>query len=410
MKKSTRIASYIAIFGIVFSGGLLVGNSMPVHTLSVNTGSGAGSVLGGLLGQENQLKEDLNLKTMWMVKDILEKKYIHVENLDGDKLSYGAVKGMVSALDDPYTEFMDPEETNEFNESLNAELEGIGAELTVHNQVLTVVSTVKDSPAQKAGLLSDDVILQIDGEMVADMTLYEAVKKIQGKKGTTVKLTVLRKDKDEPFEMEVVRDKITVESVTSEEVETGIWHVAINQFSDDTKMEFNRTINEIKLKNPKGLILDLRYNGGGYLAGSVDILSAFIRGEKEVVSIEYRDERDNEKMYTSGNAQLPDVPLVVLINRGSASASEIVAAAIQDFKRGLLMGETSYGKGTVQEVDPLPDGSSLRFTIAKWISPNGRNVNDVGIAPDREVLPKDEDYDQKFDRQLDEAVKYLRNL
>lgn len=410
MKKSTRIASYIAIFGIVFSGGLLVGNSMPVHTLSVNTGSGAGSVLGGLLGQENQLKEDLNLKTMWMVKDILEKKYIHVENLDGDKLSYGAVKGMVSALDDPYTEFMDPEETNEFNESLNAELEGIGAELTVHNQVLTVVSTVKDSPAQKAGLLSDDVILQIDGEMVADMTLYEAVKKIQGKKGTTVKLTVLRKDKDEPFEMEVVRDKITVESVTSEEVETGIWHVAINQFSDDTKMEFNRTINEIKLKNPKGLILDLRYNGGGYLAGSVDILSAFIRGEKEVVSIEYRDERDNEKMYTSGNAQLPDVPLVVLINRGSASASEIVAAAIQDFKRGLLMGETSYGKGTVQEVDPLPDGSSLRFTIAKWISPNGRNVNDVGIAPDREVLPKDEDYDQKFDRQLDEAVKYLKNL
>lgn len=410
MKKSTRIASYIAIFGIVFSGGLLVGNSMPIHTLSVNSSNSAGSVFGGLLGQDNQLKEDLNLKTMWMVKDILEKKYIHVENLDAEKLSYGAVKGLVSALDDPYTEFMDPEETNEFNGSLNAELEGIGAELTVRDQMLTVVSTVKDSPAQKAGLLSEDVILQIDGEFVAEMTLYEAVKNIQGEKGTTVTLTVLRKEKDEPFELKIVRDKITVESVTSEEVEPGIWHVEVNQFSDDTKMEFNRTINEIKLKNPKGLILDLRYNGGGYLAGSVDILSAFVRGEKEVVSIEYRDSRDNEKMYTSGNAQFPDLPLVVLINKGSASASEIVAAAIQDFKRGLLMGETSYGKGTVQEVDPLPDGSSLRFTIAKWISPNGRSLNDIGVVPDQEVIPKEEDYDQKFDRQLDEAVKYLKNL
>jgi carboxyl-terminal processing protease len=201
-----------------------------------------------------------------------------------------------------------------------------------------------------------------------------------------------------------------VESVRSKEVEKGIWHVEINQFSDDTRMEFNRIINEIKLKNPKGIILDLRFNGGGYLEGAVDILSAFIRGEKEVVSIEYREAKNNEKLKTSGNAQFPDLPLIVLINKGSASASEIVAAAIQDLKRGLLMGETSYGKGTVQEVDPLPDGSSLRFTIAKWITPSGRSINKVGLTPDREVVPQKEDYEKKFDRQLDEAVKYLRTL
>jgi carboxyl-terminal processing protease len=408
MKKSTRIASYIAVFGLVFSSGLLTGNSLPTHSLSVNSGSNTGSILGAT--QDNQLKADLNLKTMGLVKNILQKKYIHVNDLNIEKLSQGAVKGMVSALDDPYSEFMTPEETQQFNESLNAELEGIGAELTVRDQLLLVISTIKDSPAQKAGLLSDDVIVKINEEIVADMTLYEAVKKIQGKKGTEVKLTLLRKDQKAPLELKIIRDTIAVESVRSKEVEKGIWHVEINQFSDDTRMEFNRIINEIKLKNPKGIILDLRFNGGGYLEGAVDILSAFIRGEKEVVSIEYREAKNNEKLKTSGNAQFPDLPLIVLINKGSASASEIVAAAIQDLKRGLLMGETSYGKGTVQEVDPLPDGSSLRFTIAKWITPSGRSINKVGLTPDREVVPQKEDYEKKFDRQLDEAVKYLRTL
>lgn len=408
MKKSTRIASYIAVFGLVFSGGLLVGNSLPTHSLSVTSGTNPGSILG--VGQDNQLKADLNLKTMGLVKNILQKKYIHVNDLDIEKLSQGAVKGMVSALDDPYSEFMTPEETEQFNESLNAELEGIGAELTVRDQLLSVISTIKDSPAQKAGLLPDDVIVKINEEIVADMTLYQAVKKIQGKKGTEVKLTLLRKDQKAPLELKIIRDTITVESVRSKEVEKGIWHVEINQFSDDTRMEFNKTMNEIKLKNPKGIILDLRFNGGGYLEGAVDILSAFIRGEKEVVSIEYREVKNNEKLKTSGNAQFPDLPLIVLINKGSASASEIVAAAIQDLKRGLLMGETSYGKGTVQEVDPLPDGSSLRFTIAKWMAPSGRSINKVGLTPDREVVPLKEDYEKKFDRQLDEAVKYLRNL
>jgi carboxyl-terminal processing protease len=409
MNKSTRIASYIAIFGIVFSTGLLVGNSMPTHSLVNEPAGNTTNILGGLTTKD-QPSQDISLKTFWQVRDILQKKYIHTEKLDGQAMSYGAVKGMVEALDDPYTEFMDPQDTLDFNESLNSELEGIGAEMTVRDQLLLVVSVLKGSPAEKEGLLPDDVILQIDGLPVSDLSLYDAIKKIRGKKGTTVVLTVIRKDKTDPFEIKITRDTITVESVMSEEVSPGIWHVSLNQFSDDTKMEFNRILNEIKLKNPKGIILDLRFNGGGYLDGAVDILSGFIRGEKQVVSIDYRDDKSDEKLKTSGNPQFPDLPLVVLINKGSASASEIVAAAIQDLKRGLLMGETSYGKGTVQEVDPLPDGSSLRFTIARWLSPNGRDINKKGVVPDREVLFKDEDYDKKFDRQLDEAVKYLKTL
>lgn len=408
MKKSTRIASYLAIFGVVFATGLLVGNSLPTHSLSSGTQQET-SVLNNLF--RGKPVEDLNLRTFWQVRELLKEKYIHTDKMVDEKLGYGAVKGMVSALDDPYTEFMDPEETIEFNESLNNELEGIGAEMTVRNQALTVVQTLKGSPAQKAGLLPDDIVYKIDGEETGEMTLYDAINKIRGKKGTTVKLTLLREGKDKPFDLEIARDTIAVESVTYEESsEKGVWIVAINQFSDDTKMEFNRALNEIKAKSPKGIVMDLRYNGGGYLEGAVDVLSGFIKGEKQVVSIEYRDAKTNEKLKTTGLPQFPELPLVVLVNKGTASASEIVALAIKDLKRGIIMGTTSYGKGTVQEVDPLPDGSSIRYTIAKWYSPNGTNINGVGIVPDQVIEIKEEDFDKKFDRQMDEAVKYLKNL
>jgi carboxyl-terminal processing protease len=408
MKKSTRIASYIAIFGIVFVGGLMVGNSLPNKVLSTNYNSNT-NVL-ETTTDKTATQGDLNLNTLWEVRKLLKDKYIHTENLKDQEMAWGAVKGMVSALNDPYTEYMDPKETKDFDEGLNSELQGIGAELTVKNQLLTVVSTVKDSPAQKAGLQPNDVVYKIDGKTAADMTLYDAITSIRGEPGTSVTLSLLRKGKDKPFDLSITRQKITVASVTSEEKEKGIWHVSINQFSDDTKAEFNRIMDEIKTKNPKGIILDLRFNGGGYLEGAVDILSSFIRGDKTVVNIEYRDQTQNENLKTSGNAQFPDLPLVVLINKGSASASEIVSLAIQELKRGVLIGEQSFGKGTVQEVDPLPDGSSLRYTIAKWNSPGGKNVNGVGIKPDIEVAPKEGDDEKNIDRQLDAAVNYLKNL
>lgn len=404
MKKSTRIASYLAIFGVVFSAGLLAGNSLPTHSLAGEKTN----VLNGVVGN-NSSSGDLDLTTMWQVRDLLKEKYIHTENLKDQEMAWGATRGIVAALDDQFTEYMDPTETKDFNDSLNDNLDGIGAELTVKEGALMVVSTIKDSPAQKAGLLTDDIIYKIDGSETGEMTLYDAIKKIRGTKGTSVTLTLLRKGKDEPFDVTITRDTIMIESVTYEEVEKGIWHLAVNQFSDGTKTEFIKAINAIKLKDPKGIILDLRWDGGGYLNGAVDVLSAFFKGEQQVVSIEYKDPTENEKLKTDGSAAFPDLPLVVLVNKGSASASEIVAAAIQDLKRGVIMGTITYGKGSVQEVDPLPDGSSLRFTIAKWNAPSGRNINEIGVTPDVVVEPKEEDLANKFDRQLDEAVKYLRN-
>ena len=404
MKKSTRIASYIAIFGVVFCAGLLIGNTMPTRSLSVV--NGYNPVATGGTVQEGG---NLDLSTFWQVRNLLKDKYIHTESLKDQEMVWGATRGMVAALGDKFTEYMDPTETKDFNDSLNDQLEGIGAELTVRDGALVVVSTIKNSPAQKAGLLPDDIVYKIDTKETGDMTLYDAIKKIRGAKDTAVTLTLLRKAKDKPFDVKIIRDAITVASVTYEEVVKGIWHLSVNQFSDGTKIEFNKAINEIKLKNPKGIILDLRWDGGGYLNGAVDVLSAFFKGDTHVVSIEYKDKQSNEKLKTDGSAAFPDLPLVVLVNKGSASASEIVAAAIQDLKRGVIMGSVSYGKGTVQEVDPLPDGSSLRYTIAKWNAPTGRNINGIGITPDIIVEPKEEDVDKKFDRQLDEAEKYLKN-
>lgn len=410
MKKSTRIASYLAIFGIVFASGLLVGNSMPTHSLDLSNSNIKSSVISEILGQNNTDKKELDLRTMYLVKSLLEEKYINADKILTDKMSYGLVKGLVDSLNDPYTQFMDPDDTTEFTQALNSELEGIGAELTVRNGLLLVLSTVKGSPAEKANLLADDYIVKIDGKDVEEMTLYEAIKNIRGAKDTSVTLTVMREDRDEPFDMTIKRAKIIVDSVTGEEIDKGIWHISINEFSDDTKYEFNKILDQIKLKNPKGIILDLRNNGGGYLEGSVDILSGFLRGQQEVVTVKYRDSKLDEILKTSGQPQFPDLPLVVLINRGTASASEIVTLALKDYDRAVVMGTTSYGKGTVQEVDPLPDGSSLRFTIAKWYSPKDTNIDEVGIEPDLVVEPKEEDFDNKFDRQLEEAKKYLQNL
>ncbi len=408
MNKRVRIISYIAIFATVFLIGFGAGS------LQVAPRSASSNVV-----EENDFEkvfdeiateEGIDLSVYWMVKDILEKKYVDKESISDQNFLYGSIKGLTMALEDPYTVYMTPEETTEFNSSLNGELEGIGAELTVRNQVLVVVSPLKNSPAKNAGLLPDDIIYKIDGEIAADMTLFDAINNIRGEKGTEVVLTIIREDKPNPFDVTIVRDKVVIESVDHEEVEPGIWLVSINQFSDDTREEFDQAINEISLADAKGVILDLRFNGGGYLSGSVDIMSGLLQGEKKVVDIKYRDESLNESLFTDGKAQLPETPLVVLVNRGSASASEIVAAAIQDYERGIVLGENTFGKGTVQEVDPLPDGSSLRFTIAKWLSPSGRDLDIDGVEPDTVVELTEEDYENDLDPQLNAAIEYLRNL
>lgn len=352
-------------------------------------------------------RADLNI--FWQVWDILKKDYFDQEDLDTQKQVYGAINGMVKALDDPYTLFMTPEETKEFSENLAGKLEGIGAELNVKEGNLIVISAFKGSPAEKSGLKPGDIIYKINEEIANEMSLLEAISKIRGPKGSRVALTIIRKDTSKPLEVNIIRDRITIPS-SEIEFKEDIAVVAINQFNEQTMPDFLKTAGQILTKKPIGIIIDLRYNGGGYLETSVELLSWFFADEKKAVIIKQRDAAKNEIIYTSGKGKLSEIPIVVLINQGSASASEIFAGAIQDHKRGLIIGEKSYGKGSVQQIEELEDGSSLRITIAKWFTPSDRSIDDVGILPDRVVGLNDDDITNDRDPQLDEAISYLKGL
>ncbi len=412
MKKFQKFGKYLLVFAIIFLFGW---ESASYYILKSSAESGIEqeevspvAAFSSLIAPTDGTKADL--KVFWDVWNLLEENYIDDHSLDKQRMVYGAIRGMVAALEDPYTVYMNPDETVEFTQSLDGRLEGIGAELTVREQALVVVTPLKGSPAESAGLLPGDIVYKIDGNLTGEMTLFDAIMNIRGERGTKVVLTILRDGRDEPFDLGIIRDTINIESVYLEEPEEGIFWLSVYQFNDNTTPEFEEKMNEILLKEPKGVILDLRNNGGGYLEIAVDILSDFLEGEIEAVTIKRRDSGDDETLYVDGAPRLPHVPMVVLINDGSASASEIVAGAIQDYERGIVLGQTSFGKGSVQEVDQLSDGSSIRLTIARWFTPNGTNIDDVGITPDIEVDMTDEDYEQDRDPQLDAAIEYLKNL
>jgi carboxyl-terminal processing protease len=352
---------------------------------------------------------DIDLELYWTVLDQLDNYYVDEEALDEQNMLYGSIKGLVNSLEDPYTVFMTPEESESFNASLEGTLEGIGAELTVEGYSLVVVSPLRDSPAERAGLLPGDVIFMIEGELASEMTLFDAIMSIRGEKGTTVILTIIRDNLGSPFDVSIVRDTIDIESVTVEKLDENIVYLSVNQFNDKTNENFGKAVSEMILDEPDGLIVDLRFNGGGYLDIAIELLSYLLPADTEAVIVKQRGEDDNI-MLTDGNPKILHVPLVVLINAGSASASEIVAGAIQDHERGIIMGTQSFGKGTVQEVDSFFDGSSIRMTIAKWFTPDGRNIDDVGLIPDIIVEITDEDVENEYDSQKEEAVQYLLNL
>lgn len=376
-----------------------------------------------LISASDYESDKADMTIFWTVWQLLEDTYVDETALDKQTMVYGAIGGMVAALDDPYTVYMTPDETKEFDQNLNGKLEGIGAELTVRDQALVVVTPLKNSPAEKAGLKSGDIVYKIDGNLAAEMTLFDAIMNIRGEQGTQVVLTIIREGVEEPFEVQIERDTVSVESVYLDEVADGIYNLSIYQFNDTTPAEFDAKVEEVLNADAKGLILDLRNNGGGYLEISVHVLSQFIEGTQEAVTIKRRAESDNETLYLSGDPALPDIPLVVLINEGSASASEIVAGAMQDYGRAVIMGKQSFGKGSVQEVDKLSDGSSIRMTIAKWYTPNGNNIDYKGITPDIDVPYYKEISDDSTDdndgenditdvedNQLNSAIEYLQNL
>lgn len=359
--------------------------------------------------KNDEVKDPLNMSLFWTVWSKVEDKYVDVDQIKEENVIYGAISGMVYGLDDPYTVFMTPDETIEFTESLEGKLEGIGAELTIKDGYLIVVSPLRASPAERAGLLPKDIIYKIDGALSSEMSLLQAVMAIRGERGTTVTLTIIREGVETPFDVSIVRDSIDIESVSVEYLDDDIVYIGVNQFNDKTNEEFGKAISALVLEEPKGLIVDFRFNGGGYLDIAVDLLSYLLPTGEDAVTIRERSKADSI-IKTNGKPKLLNVPLVVLVNESSASASEIVAGAIQDHKRGILMGAQTFGKGSVQEVQTFADGSSLRMTIARWFTPEGRNIDEVGIMPDIIVEITDEDIEEEYDAQKEAAIEYLLNL
>jgi carboxyl-terminal processing protease len=362
----------------------------------------------GVTVRENPAKE-VDLEILWTVWRLLDKHYVDPQALTVDELRYGAVRGLVEAMKDPYSAFMTPSESSDFQEVLRGKLEGIGAELTLRDGVIVVVAPLKGSPAARAGLLPLDVITAVDGVLLDGMNLQDAVRRIRGEKGTYVKIEVYRPATSDELSFDIVREEILVPSVEQEVLKTAsgsLGYVSINQFGDDTSEAARRALETLrKERTLSGVILDLRFNGGGYLDGAIEIVSLFLdRGE--VVSVEKRGE-ERDAQFVLGDPVMPDMPLVVLINEGSASASEIVAGALQDHKRAVIMGTKSFGKGTVQDVIDLPGGSSLRLTIANWKTPNGRDLGKEGVTPDYVIERTTEDYAADHDPQKAAAVEYL---
>lgn len=351
---------------------------------------------------------EVDLKDFWHVWRLLLSEYIEPETLDSKTMTYGAIAGMVRSIKDPYTVFMTPQENTDFRDTLDGNLQGIGAELTMREEVLMVVAPLKGSPAMKAGLQPEDIIVSIDEKSTEGIALNDLIKSIRGPAGTTVTLGILREKEPEILKLTITREEITVPS-TEYETKTlngkTIGYIAINQFGDHTTTDMQEAMDSFRATKLDGIIIDVRFNGGGYLDKSIDIVSMFLN-EGTVVSIDRRNSKP--QVHTvHGNAIDTKTPIVVLINKGSASASEIVAGSLQDHKRATIIGETSFGKGTIQELYPLKDGSSIRITVAKWLTPNGKNLGHEGVHPDHEVERTIEQMKEKIDPQLDAAMEFL---
>lgn len=332
----------------------------------------------------NNVYEDLKIFTD--VLGLLQKEY--VEETNSKDLVYGAIKGMLETLD-PHSAFMPPNVYKEMQEETKGRFEGLGIEITLKEGILTVVSPIEDTPAFRAGIQAGDQILKIDGETTKNLTLMDSVKRLRGPRGTKVTITIMREGFTKPREFSLTRDVIPIRSVRFELMEKQYGYIRLTQFQEKTESEFDKAIRALESESKgaiKGLILDLRNNPGGLLDQAVKVSDRFIESGL-IVSMEGRREDQKMKFYAHPQDTIARYPLIVLVNGGSASGSEIVAGAIQDHGRGILVGTQTFGKGSVQTIFPMKDGSGLRLTTARYYTPNGRSIQAKGIIPDIIVKP-----------------------
>lgn len=326
-----------------------------------------------------------DLKVFSEVLSALKKNY--VESVDTKKLVYGAVKGMLNTLD-AHTAFMPPEVYKEMQVDTRGEFGGLGLQIAIKDKALVVIAPIADTPAAKVGIKSGDVILKVDEfVMTEDSTLMDAVQKMRGRKGTAVTLTVKRASEVEDLIFTMIRDIIRIKSVRSRVLEPGIGYIRLTQFQEHTARDLSGAITKLLNEDIHSLVLDLRNNPGGLLNAANDVSEQFLQNGQLIVSVKSREGKEDE--YIAGrSSRLDRMPIIVLVNEGSASASEIVAGALQDWKRAVVVGTQSFGKGSVQTILPLSDGSAIRLTTAKYYTPSGRSIQNTGITPDIIVRPE----------------------
>ncbi|MFT5179475.1 MAG: carboxyl-terminal processing protease [Candidatus Paceibacteria bacterium] len=363
------------------------------------------------LNNRANASEPVDLESFWKVWYILEENFVAASSTDlttDDEKLYGAIQGLVGSLGDQHTVFFPPVEKKDFDENISGNFSGVGMEIGVRNGLLNVITPLKNSPAEKAGVRAEDVVLMIDGESTSKMTINEAVSKIKGEKGTEVVITVAREGVAETIDISITRDNIKIPTVDTELRSDGVFVISLYNFNANATNDFRRALREFMLAKTDKLILDLRGNPGGFLTAAIDISSWFLPAGKIVVKEDFGGKEDEEVFRSRGyNIFNDNLKMAILVNGGSASASEIVAGALQSHGIAELIGTNTYGKGSVQELMDITEETSLKVTIARWLTPNGKSISDGGLSPDIEVEFTNEDFEAKKDPQLDAAIDYL---
>ena len=365
----------------------------------------------GIGSSGSSVSGEVDFDQFWTVWNDLKSHY-YGQDITDEQLFYGALRGLAESVQDPYTSYFEPEDAEAFEEDMRGEFSGIGAEIGVKHDELQIIAPLPDSPAERAGIRARDLILKIDGEDSLYMSTMEAVMKIRGEKGTDVTLTVGRitgegSDKAlEEQEITITRDTIIVKSATLEDLGDGVFVIELRSFNEDVADTFNALARQALEQGATSFIIDVRNNPGGYLDKAVEILGNWLPG-KDVV-LQRRQGEIINRFQGIGNGMLQDIPTIVLINEGSASASEILAGALQDWDKADIVGMTSFGKGTVQDYIDYEDGSAIKITVSEWLTPKERSIDKEGIAPDIEVSMTSEDYNEDRDPQLDKAVEIIK--
>ena len=360
-----------------------------------------------LFNKETQKPAEVDFSPFWQAWNLLEEKYVDKEELNSQEMLWGAISGLAGSLKDPYTVFFPPEEKKIFESEVKGNFEGVGMEIGMRNNALTVIAPLKNTPAYRAGLKAGDKILKINDTLTSNLTVEEAIRLIRGPKGTEVKLLISREDEKEPMEIAVIREVINIPTLETEIKPGNIFVIKLYNFSENSPLVFRNALREMIESKSDKLVIDLRNNPGGYLEAAGDMASWFLPMGKVVAREKFAS--GEEEFYRSRGYDVfgDNFRMAILINQGSASASEILAGALKEYGRAVLVGEKTFGKGSVQELVPVTDSTSLKITIASWLTPNGQSISKEGLEPDFEVKFSKEDSEAGRDPQMEKATQFL---